>query len=67
MGAWGLLSIPGTLLLLAWLLYFSQLVEERVVSPRALIVRVATGRRLPPERVEVVIAAEVERILSNGH
>jgi hypothetical protein len=63
MGLWGLLTIPGTLLLIALLLALSDWAEHNVVSPRALIVRVATRRRMPPERAEVVVVGEVERLL----
>ena len=35
MGAWGLLSIPGTLLLIALLLILTDWAEDRVVSPPA--------------------------------
>ncbi len=67
MSAWGLLFIPGTLVLLSLILALSDLAENRVVSPRALIVRAATGRRTPPERAEVLVAAEVERLLNQEY
>jgi hypothetical protein len=63
MGAWALLSIPATLALIAVLLMLSDWAEDHVVSPRALIVRVARGRRTPPERAEALVAAEVDRLL----
>ena len=67
MGAWGLLSIPGTLLLIALLLILSDWAEDRVVSPQALIVRAAKGKRTPPEHAEALVAAEVDRILRQRH
>jgi hypothetical protein len=63
MGVWGLLTIPGTLALIILLLVLSDWAEHSVVSPRALIVRVATRRRTPPERAETLVAVEVERLL----
>jgi hypothetical protein len=62
-----LLSIPGTLLLLVVLLYLSDVAETRIVSPRALILRAVVGRRTSPEQAEVLVAAEVERLLRAGH
>ena len=64
MGPWGLLFIPVTLALLALLLMLSEWAESRVVSPRALIVRVANGKRLPPETAEALVAAEGDRLLN---
>lgn len=67
MSAWALLSIPGTLLLLALVLFLSDLAENRVVSPQALIVRAATGRRTHPDQAEALVAAEVERLLKRDY
>jgi hypothetical protein len=61
---WALLFIPGTLVLIALLLVFSGWAEDRVVSPQALIVRAANGKRLPPETVEALVAAEGDRLLN---
>ena len=63
MGAWALLSIPGILLLLGLLLFLSDWAEDHVVSPRALIIRAAKGKRTPPERAEALVAAEIDRLL----
>ena len=64
MGVLALLFIPGTLALMALLLVFSEWAEDRVVSPQALIVRAANGKRLAPEDVEVLVASEGDRLLN---
>ncbi len=63
----GLLSIPGTLVLLGLLLFLSDMAENRVVSPQALIVKAAKGRSTSPERAERLVAAEVERLLQRKY
>ena len=64
MDAWALLFIPATLAIISLLLALSEWAESRVVSPRALIVRAANGRRLPPEQAEAFVAAECDRLLN---
>jgi hypothetical protein len=66
MSSFALLMIPGTLFLLALLLFLSQWAETRVVSSRALILKVVNGRRTSPEVTERLVAEEVERILQRG-
>jgi hypothetical protein len=61
MGLWVLLTIPGMLVLIALLLALSDWAEHNVASPRALIIRVGR-RRMPPERAEVLVVGEVERL-----
>lgn len=63
MSLWSLLLIPGTIALLAAILFLSDVAETRVVSSRALILRVVSARRATPENAEALVAAEVERIL----
>ena len=63
MPTWTLLSIPGTLLLLALVLFLTEMAESRVVSPRALIMRAITARRTSPEMTERLVMAEAERLL----
>ena len=58
-----LLFIPGTLALIMGLLFLSALVEERVLSPRALILRVARANAATPEHAETFVAREFERLL----
>ena len=55
------------MLLLAVVLFLSDLAESRVVSSRALIIRAATGRRTDPDQAEALVAAEVERLLRQDH
>ena len=63
MPTWTLLSIPGTLLLLALVLYLTEFAENRIVSPRALILRAITARHTSPEVTERLVVAEAERLL----
>jgi|GEM_PF-6472742 len=63
MALWGLLMIPGTVLLLGLLLGLSDMAEKRIVSPRALILRAVTGRRTTPDVAESLVTAEFERLL----
>jgi hypothetical protein len=58
-----LLLIPGTLVLLLGLLLLSALVEERVLSPQSLILRVARARSSSPEYAEAFVAREFDRLL----
>ena len=58
-----LLAIPGTFVLLLGLLLLSALVEERVLSPQALILRVARARASTPEYAEAFVAREFDRLL----
>lgn len=60
---WSLLLIPGTIALLAAILFLSDVAETRIVSPRALILRAVSARRTSPENAEALVAAEVERLL----
>jgi hypothetical protein len=64
MPAWLYLAIPGTVVLLMGLLFLSALVESRVLSPQALILRVARTRS-SPEHTEALVAKETERLLRN--
>ena len=66
MSVWSLLMIPGTLVLLAAILFLSDVAEQRIVSPRALILRAVTGRRTTPEHAEALVVAEVERLLRSS-
>ena len=63
----GLISIPGTLVMLGLLLFLSDLAENRIVSPQALIVKAAKGRGTSPERAERLVAEEIDRLLGNKY
>ncbi|HEX2039165.1 MAG TPA: hypothetical protein VHF47_05455 [Acidimicrobiales bacterium] len=63
MSGWPLLVIPGTLLLLAAVLYLSALAEERFLSPRSLILSTVRARRTSPEYAEAFVARQFERLL----
>ncbi len=58
-----LLLIPVSLGLLSLLLFGMSWLEQRVLSPEALIVHAARSRQAPPERAEVLVAAQSERLL----
>ena len=58
-----LLLIPGTLALLLALLLLSAMVEERVLSPQSLILRVARTRSSSPEYAEAFVAREFDKLL----
>ena len=66
MSSWMLLTIPGTVSLLMGLLFVSALVEERVLSPQALILRVARSRGSTPEYAEAFVAREFDRLLRDA-
>ena len=61
-----LFAIPGTFVLLLGLLLLSALVEEKVLSPQSMILRVAKARSSTPEHAEVFVAREFERLLRQG-
>ena len=63
MSAWFLLTIPGTLLLLSAVLYLSAFAEERLLSPRSLILSTARARHATPEYAEAFVARQFERLL----
>ena len=58
-----LLAIPGTFVLLLGLLLLSALVEEKVLSPKSMILQVAKTRGATPEYAEAFVAREFDRML----
>ena len=58
-----LLTVPATLMLLFGVLFLSALVEERFLSPRAVVVSVVRSRTTP-EYAEALVARECERVLA---
>lgn len=63
MSAWSLLAVPlclgGMVLLLVGMSWF----EQRMLSPRSLIVYTARSRHVGPDTGEVLIAAQSEELL----
>lgn len=60
---WLLIGVPGALVFVSALLALSSLLEQRVLSPRSMIVSAARARRAQPEFAEAFVAREVERLL----
>lgn len=58
-----LLSVPMTLLLLAGLLFLSAVVEQRFLSPRAVVLSTVRARRSTPEYAEAMVAQQFEELL----
>jgi hypothetical protein len=58
-----LLSIPVTVLLLAGVLFLSALVEQRFLSPRAVVLSTVRARRSTPEYTETLVAKQFEDLL----
>jgi hypothetical protein len=67
MGSLAVLLVPLALVLVSVLLFLTAWLEESVLSPRSLILHTARtrSRRVRPEDVERVVAAQSERLLRN--
>ncbi|HEV3354820.1 MAG TPA: hypothetical protein VG076_17955 [Acidimicrobiales bacterium] len=67
MGSFAVLLVPLALLLVSVLLFVTAWLEESVLSPRSLILHTVRtrSRRVRPEDVERVVAAQSERLLRN--
>ena len=65
MSAWLLLSIPAMPLLLGAVLFLSAKVEDRFLSPQALILGVARARWNSPEYTEMFVAKQFDRLLKD--
>lgn len=61
--AWVLVFVPGTVTLIAVVLFMSALVESRFLSPRSLIVGAVRSRRNSPEHAEALVVREYERLV----
>lgn len=61
-----LLSLPMALLIPCGVLLLSAFAEQRILSPRSLILSTARARRNTPEAAEVLVAREFERLLKNA-
>ncbi|HET9731826.1 MAG TPA: hypothetical protein VFP54_04040 [Acidimicrobiales bacterium] len=58
-----LAAVIGTLVVLALVLFVTDLAERKVVSGPVLIARVARAPRLSPEYVEAFVTTEAEKML----
>lgn len=58
-----MLSIPITVLLLAGVLFLSAVVEQRFLSPRAVVMSSVRARRSTPEYTEHLVAKQFEELL----
>jgi hypothetical protein len=65
MSSWSLLAIPACLALVFCLLWSVAWFEERLLSPRSLILYTARSRRMGPDTVELFVARESERLLQH--
>jgi hypothetical protein len=60
---WEVLFVPASLALIYSLLYVVSWFEQRVLSPRSLILHSARSRGTRPEHVEALVAAQSQRLL----
>jgi hypothetical protein len=58
-----LLAVPASLVLIMGILLLSAWIEQRVLSPRSMIISAARARRTPPEFAEAFVARQLERLL----
>ena len=63
MSGWSVVAVPLSLGLLALLLMATAWLEQRVLSPRSLILRTTRVRNAAPEHVEQFVAAQCELLL----
>jgi len=60
---WDLIFVPLSLSLIFSLLFFVSWFEQRVLSPRSLILHSARSRGTRPDQVEALVAAQSQRLL----
>ncbi len=61
-----LVAVPASFVLVGGLLALSWVLECRVLSPKAMILRAARSMRSKPEFAEEFVAREVERLLGEA-
>ena len=66
MSLWALVFVPLCLTLIVALLWGVAFYEERLLSPRALILYTYRSRRCGPDAVELIVAAQSEPLLRDG-
>jgi hypothetical protein len=65
MSPWSLLAVPICLAIVVGLLWGVAWFEQRMLSPRSMILYTAKSRHAGPDTVEILIAAQSERLLRN--
>ncbi len=60
-----LLTLPAALAIPCGILMLSAVAEQRILSPRSLILSTARARHNTPELAEVLVAREFERLLKD--
>ena len=63
MSAWALLAVPICLSLVVLLLWGVASYEQRLLSPRSLILYTYKSRHCGPDTVEMMVASQSERLL----
>lgn len=61
-----LLSIPLTFVLVTGVLFLSAVVEQRFLSPRAVVLSTVKARRSTPEYTEAMVAKQFEELLKRA-
>ena len=65
MSPWSLIAVPICLAIVVGLLWGVAWFEQRMLSPRSMILYTAKSRHAGPDTVEILIASQSERLLRN--
>ena len=65
MSSWSLLAIPLCLAIVVGVLMVVSWFEERLLSPRSLIVYTARSRHVGADTIELFVAKQSEQLLRN--